>query len=138
VARRNARHARCGNVTFLHADMTAPALLPPSSADWVISNHAMSFAVDKAAALRSARRVLTSNGTLVCTMLARNGTSGRQQCRHAPLPAGQVERSLADAGFHRAVTAECRVIGGDLVAITVVAHAGATPNSPAVNTKAEW
>jgi SAM-dependent methyltransferase len=126
VARRNARLAGADNITCLHADM-ATTTVPPASADWVISNHALSFAPDRTAALRHARRLLRPGAVLVCTTLARTGAA--RTCPHAPLPAHQVERCLTDAGFTRPAIVDCREIGRDLAAVTVVGHAPA-PTAP--------
>jgi len=120
VARRNACHAGAHNITCLQADMTGTAV-PPASADWVISNHALSFAADKAAVLRHARRLLRPGGALVCAMVAR--TDAAKRCAHTPLPANQVERRLADAGFARPEVVERRELGRGLAALTAVGHA---------------
>jgi len=122
MARRNARHARCDNITCVHADM-AGAAMPPSSVDWIIANHVLSFAADRAATVRRARHLLKPGGKLVCAMLVRTGAhAGPKPCAHTPLPVRQVESLLSDAGFARTDTVERRDLGGDLAAVTVVGH----------------
>jgi arsenite methyltransferase len=122
VARRNARHARSGNVACVHADMARVAM-PSATADWVISNHALSFASAKAATVRHARRLLKPGGTLVCAMLVRTRAADRpEDCANAPLPLRHVERLLTEAGFARMAAVERRDLGADLAAVTVVGH----------------
>ena len=133
VSRRNARHARCDNITCVHADM-AGAAMPAASADWIISNHALSFAAGKAATVRRARHLLKPGGTLVCAMLVRTGAhAGPEPCAHAPLPDRHVESLLSDAGFARAAIVERRDLGGDLAAVTVVGHT--TPRLTSVHSE---
>jgi predicted O-methyltransferase YrrM len=129
VARRNACHAGADNITCLHADI-AHAMVPPAGADWVIANHALSFAADRSAMLRRARRLLRPGGTLVCAMVVRTGAAER--CAHSPLPVDQVERRLAEAGFTRPAIVERRRLGRDL-AVIAVGHA-----STAVDPEQVW